>query len=240
MRCVTYCHRVISNGIHATQDKAKGMIVYLGQAEKGTTYRKVCLDHKRAAQQEQDGMIHFALPREIIVTDEKKVVTAQFFVLSDVPRDKTKGGRVILKRLTKKIILRVNTSEAPDPDTGSFKTRRSGSWCPVDPGETEEETGVKILYSASGGTFRHIAHLNIDRLEDRYCDDLIVLSPGRAVMIDPAGADHEDTMVVWNKRGKAVCISHQDWELLQSEEEISAEEAAGVEPEQVCKTELVH
>lgn len=210
MRCWTYFHRAISAGIQINNDEKHGQIVFLGEMGKGKTFRKISLDRKKPAVV-TDGMIYSAVPTEITVfeKDRPDILKFRFFVLSQAFGNKSN-----------KILLRINTSEA------ELKTRRSGSWCPMARGEAEEETGVKVYYDAHGGTFRFIEKLKSYRLESRYCDDLVHLAQGKAVLIDPLGANHEDAMVVWNKRGHAVCLTHEEWEALQSEEEISAEEAA--------------
>lgn len=209
MRCFTYVHRAVSEGIQISNDEKHGKIVFLGEMGSGKTFRKISLDRKNPAIIE-DGMIHKAVPKEITVFEKGKpgVVKVSFFVLSKAFNDNNK------------ILLRINTTEA------ELKTRRSGTWCAVAPGEKEEETGVKVFYNAHGGTFRFIEKQKAYRLENRYCDDLVSLAQNRAVLIDPLGANHEDAMVVWNKCGHAVCLTHEEWDILQSDDEIDAEKAA--------------
>lgn len=203
MRCYTYFHRTVTKGIQVTTDEKHGPIVFLGEIGRGKVFRKIGIDNRRPANV-HEGMVNRAFPREITVKEkETKVIKHRFFVLAKPFRH------------NHRILLRVNTSEA------DLKTRRSGTWCAVSPGESAQETGITVFYTAHGGTIDDRGRLN-----HRYCDDLIRVDPGSAILVDPLGADHEDAMVIWNKRGYAVCMSHADWEAFESEEEVDAEEAA--------------
>jgi len=148
MKCYTFVHGNISEGISTVQDKKFGTVVFLGAVGSGCRFRKISLD-KRDPAEVRNGLMKFATPNTIVVKKPESEQNVEFPVL----------GRPTQNKRT--CLVRINASMPEDI--------LSGSWEPL--------TGDPQLVTSAWGCDK-VDQKSADTFHYKWCDDLVVLKHG--------------------------------------------------------------
>ena len=182
MKCYTFSHAKVTEGISTIQDAKFGTVVFLGSLAKGGKFRKVSLD-KRDPAEVHNGLMKYANPNMIVVKKGEDEQDVEFSVLAR-PRQN--------KRMC---LVRINTS-MPEKIL-------SGSWEPTE--------GDPHLISSAWGCDRP-EEKKIDDYMFKWCDDLVVLKPNESVLvtIDFQSDKPESKFILVNDNGKLVCVKNPE------------------------------